>query len=973
MNKSFLRDLIDVQVWLDSYEEPVMSLDTETDGLHFGCKLKGISLCNGKEACYINLDNNPDFDLIIAELLNVICGIVKLLILHHAAFDLRVLKSVGIEYTGKIFDTQVAAHLLNENQPCALKKLAHRVLKVPEKDIVDFETASKFGLSSQKFLDYASTDSIWTYQLYEIERPLLTKQGLDKLFYEIEMPFAFVLVDLFNNGIKIDQNKLKEFEEILTERKAQYEKELVEAAGLKMIEDKTLFGWSEFSLPLNLNSNPQLAKIIKEKCGIDLPLTEPSKAFPKGQPSTAVEILEPLKAKHPFIDLLLKYRKTEKLLNTFITPMWKRIDKDGRVRTSFSDCVARTGRLSSSEPNLQNIPKELSNDEIVNVRELFISDEDRDFVIGDWESQELRQLANLTKDKNLINAFNKNYDLHLFTARECLGLPILEEKVVKTNPDYKQVKEFYKKERHIGKNGINFPIVYGSTAYGIAQNNNVSEETAQEWLDGFNRTYPDVSPAIKRCRKEVWENHCVRNYFGRKRRFGELNDKSIRQAFNFKIQGFCVSGDSLVFDSLLGLVPVKELSGLRTLWDGTGWSTGTIVETGKKKVVKVKLSNDSIIKTSSEHRFLTVNSAGYEIWKTPKEFCKQQYIRLSESPHHWELNPKLGRVEVTKVQLQKWNILGKVHNQKDYSFDDITNPFERGIILGRLASDGCYTSRGQLIWLVAEHEKEILDLLVNILMPFNPSVSTTTRDGYAPMHKISVNSICLMKQVKYLDIKNKLHNYFTLSSELLRGYLIGYCDGDGTALPTMGVSICFGRRHKKTKLVEGIQQALTLFGVRSRIGRYTDSVRLNTRSSDLGNFMKYIGFLNNKKNKLLILHNRKCKFGRTLKVDSVEFLDDTIPMFDFVNSTTGKFMIDGVVVHNCADLLRLTMIRIRECLLNHPEWEGKLVLTIHDSIVVEVNSEYSQECLKEVKYIMENTINLEVPFLVEMSIGKVMD
>jgi DNA polymerase-1 len=541
INKSFLNTYGAVLEWMQVHIplNAKLSLDTETTGLEYDCKIKGYSLCTEDAALYVNLNDNPEFDLLLNALRTVLGTRVNLLIMQNAPFDLRVLKSYEIDYSGEIFDTQTAAHLLNENASCGLKKLAARVLKIPQTEIFEYKDAIKFGLDSERFKNYAINDAIWTWQLYKLEMPLLTKQGLDKLFYEIEMPFQRVLLDMYKNGILIDTNKLKNFEDTITAKMQQYQILAIESIGLKMKEEKDLFGFTTTSSPMNLNSDEQVAKIIEGKFKIKLPRTEPSKTYPNGQPSTTSDALEPHKDKCKFIEYLLKFRKADKLLNTFISPMWGHICKDGRIRTSFNDCVARTGRLSSSEPNLQNIPRELSKDDLVNIRELFVAKDGYTFVTADYESQELRQLANLTGDKNLIDAFRKGKDLHLFTANSCLNLGICDDYIIKTNENYNETKKQYKEERHIGKNGINFPIVYGSTAYGIAKNNKVSKETAQAWLDGFFKAYPKVRESIKKCRQELFRSHHVKNYFGRRRRFTEIDDGAIRQGFNFQIQGFC--------------------------------------------------------------------------------------------------------------------------------------------------------------------------------------------------------------------------------------------------------------------------------------------------------------------------------------------------------------------------------------------------------------------------------------------------
>lgn len=531
-----------------------MVLDIETSDLSYSCELKGISFCNGDHSCYVNLDNNPDLKKILIEIQQQL-GFCKLLIGQNISFDLRVFRQYGIVYTGKIFDTMVAAHLLNENRECGLKDLMIRVLKVPEKEVIDFTEAVKNGYSSQKFMDYAINDSERTWELYEVEKPLLTKQNLDNLFYEIEMPFQYVLIEFYLNGIKVDTKKLQDFDDILTAEKELTEVKIVNSIGLKMLEEKNLWGLLTISSPVNLNSSQQISKIIEGQLGITLPKTKPSDMYPEGQASTSADVLEPLKDKHPFIKYLLRYRKCEKLLNTFIHPLYELIDKDGRLRTSYNDCVARTGRLSSSGPSLQNIPKELSKDDIVNIRELFIADKKNNkvFIRADHDLQEIRQLANVTGDKNLIYVLNSGQDVHLASANGCLGLNLPESQLLKSNPQYEEIKKKFKAERYIGKNGINFPVIYGSTSYGVALNNNVSEEEAQEWIDGFHSMYPAVKESIKKCEQELIRNHYVTTYFNRRRRFNVSPDEvqkyrrgrggpfahKLRQAFNVWIQGMC--------------------------------------------------------------------------------------------------------------------------------------------------------------------------------------------------------------------------------------------------------------------------------------------------------------------------------------------------------------------------------------------------------------------------------------------------
>ena len=459
-----------------------------------------------------------------------------------------------MKFKGKIFCSQVAAHLLNENEPCGLKSLAVRVLKVDPKDILKYKEASNGGHSTKKFYNYAINDAIWTWQLYEIEKPLLESQGLHHLFYDIEMPFTNVLVDLFINGVKINQEKLVQFEKFLTKERVKYAELAYNSINKKTLVETDLFGGEIKTAPMNLNSPVQVAKTITD-LGIKLPKNE------KDNCMTGVEVLEPIKDKADFIKYLLKYRKAEKQLNTFCHPYFGLIDADGRIRTSFNDCVAVTGRLSSSHPNLQNIPRESSEEDLVNVRELFIAKKGYKLIIADYSAEELRQLANVSNDPVLIDAFNTNKDLHLVSANGCLGLGIPPEKMVQTHPEFKAIKEKYDAERHIGKNGINFPIIYGSTAVGVAKGNKVTEKVAQGWIDGFFKMYPGVQKALLKCKREVYRNHYVTNHFGRRRRFYEVTNKAIRQAFNHWIQGSCADILRIV------MVQLRQLYIDNPIWD----------------------------------------------------------------------------------------------------------------------------------------------------------------------------------------------------------------------------------------------------------------------------------------------------------------------------------------------------------------------------------------------------------------------
>lgn len=560
MNKSFLATYKEVQRWFRKIP-PELIVDVETDGLRWNCQLKGVSFCDGTRACYINLENNYDKE----KILDCIGFRFKLMwwsnsrvIGHNLVFDLRVLEQNGIKWDGRIYDTMVASHLLNENDSCALKEVVKRREYEGYENAITFKEAAVNGYNSEIFLNYAINDAIWTWMLYKESKPLIDKD-FEKLFYEVEMPFQYVLIDLYKNGIKVDTKKLEEIDDSLTAQLKDLEEKMVESLGMKMIVEKSLFGWEEIKSPVNFDSPKQVKEIIENKLNLKLPYKTKGGKSGKKKPSTGKRSLERLKGKHPFIDMMLDYNSLSAILSTFVKPIYGLLDSDGRLRTSFNDC-GTIARLSSSEPNLQNLPKDLKRD-INKIRSLFVVEDGHKLVNKDYSGQELRMLGVVSEDRTMINAFKQGVDLHLLTANECFSLDLLGCQLIEKNEDYEIAKEKFKIQRHIGKNGINFPIIYGSTAYGISKNNNVSEEEAQRWINSFFSLYPDVKKAINKTKQELFRNGYVDTIFGRRRRITRtLDDRAIRQAFNFKIQGACA-------DLLrMAMIKVRELHQERPDW-----------------------------------------------------------------------------------------------------------------------------------------------------------------------------------------------------------------------------------------------------------------------------------------------------------------------------------------------------------------------------------------------------------------------
>jgi len=460
-------------------------------------------------------------------------------IAHNALFDLKCCQLfLGIR-PNNIFCTMIASHLLDENREShSLKALASSLLRIPQDQIMKWGIAEKYGRHSEIFYQYAQNDSIWTYHLWKIFAPQLRIEGLTTVFEEIEMPFLQVAADMELNGVLIDQDKLVDLEERVVRTLIEVEDKMFASVGMSIKEQLLFGGDSERILPMNLNSSPQLEKLIEKKCKI--PLTERNRK--SGKKKCDQKVLQGLVGRHPFIGYLLDYKKLQKLYTAFIMPAWERIDEDGRIRPSIG--ITRTGRTSNREPNLQQLPRLSKKYPDINYRSVFIAPKDSYLVGADYAGQELRGLGVVSGEEKIKEAFDKNWDLHLFTANFIFDLGIPDEGFVVDTPGYKKYRKKYEGERYKAKNGANFPIIYGTTPVGISYRMRVPKQEAKQWIDKFFALYPKVKKAIEQTKKEIREKGFVCTLFGRRRRFPNYNDlppvskgRASRQAFNAKIQG----------------------------------------------------------------------------------------------------------------------------------------------------------------------------------------------------------------------------------------------------------------------------------------------------------------------------------------------------------------------------------------------------------------------------------------------------
>lgn len=556
--RQYVNTLYDLQNWFFSKDRSVLSCDTETDNKTDYATLTpwGISFCDGWDVLYCDLDV-PEHNEIVKFLAYVFEKKIKKLIMHNAPFDLMVLWKMGIRrVTEIVYDTQTAWHLLHEEDKTALKYLAYTQLNVPHTKIKRWDDVKDKNHHSEEFYSYGADDAEYTWDLYELTLPQLKLEKFTFLMFKIEMPFIFVLRDFAINGIAVDLEKVKEIDTHVEPIMEAAEKACLEMAGMKMDEGDECF-WKDCyaaTSPINWNSNKQVIPFLMNKFGIKF--TELTKTGEKKQRegeyigddywkldktilagSDVDKEVGGFAKDYPICLEILKFRMAKSLRSGFTKPIPNLVSPDGRLRTSFNNCIAATGRLSSSEPNLQNLRK-ISKILGVKVRSCFVAPEGKSFIKADFSGQELRVLYLVTQDPTLKEVFMKGLDLHLVTANLLFNLELTEDQLTTGTEAHTKAAADHKEDRHKAKNGLVFPTIYGSTPVGISRNIGVTLQKAEDLLMKFLDSYPGIRDGIKLCENQIKNYSYVRNNAGRKRRFDSFTKRALRQSFNFKIQGY---------------------------------------------------------------------------------------------------------------------------------------------------------------------------------------------------------------------------------------------------------------------------------------------------------------------------------------------------------------------------------------------------------------------------------------------------
>ena len=510
-NEEELRQLCDFFITKES-----VSIDTETTSTDaISAELVGLSFSvEEKKAFYVAVPANYEEALKIVQIFKPLYESDKIMkIGQNIKYDYEVLTRYGVTLQGKMFDTMIAHYLIQPELHHNMDYMAETLLGYQTIHIEELlgpkgkKQKNMRDLSPTDIYEYAAEDADITLQLKNVLEPRLKELGVEELFWNIEMPLVRVLADMELNGVCLDTEALQDTSKIFTERMKQYEQEIYKEAG------------EEF----NISSPKQVGDILFGK----LQIMDKPKKTKTGQYVTSEEVLQSLESKSPIVRNILNYRGMKKLLSTYIDALPKLINpRTGHIHTSFNQALTATGRLSSSDPNLQNIP--VRTDDGKEIRKCFIPEEGCLFFSADYSQIELRIMAHLSEDENMMEAFREGHDIHRATAAKIWHVDI--DKV--TDAQRKKAKQ------------ANFGIIYGITTYGLAQRMDIPNGEAKELIEGYFRTFPKVQAYMEHAKEVARAKGYAETLFHRRRYLADINSRNAtvrgfaeRNAINAPIQG----------------------------------------------------------------------------------------------------------------------------------------------------------------------------------------------------------------------------------------------------------------------------------------------------------------------------------------------------------------------------------------------------------------------------------------------------
>lgn len=507
----------------DLKKTDIIAIDTETDSLNsLKANLVGVCISADESKGYylpIAHDNsyNLDWEKVKKLLIQILLDKSKTIVMHNAKYDLQVLKNAGIEYgihiKAKLVDTMVASYLLNPG--VREHSLDRQVEKRLNYSMLPYESLVGKGKGQKTFnqviaedaAKYGAEDAVYTLRLWSILEPLLEKEELTKVFWELDMPLVSVLWKMEETGIFLDSAELDDLAAVLSERIKELEELIYKEAN---------------GNPFNIASPKQLAEVLFDDLGL------PHGKKTKSGYSTDATVLEGLKDYYPIVAYIIEYRELGKLLNTYVLPLPLQINENtNRLHTSYSQVITATGRLSSLNPNLQNIP--IKSEYGKQIRAAFkASDDDHVILAADYSQIELRVLAHLSQDKGLIEAYKNNADIHRETAAAIFGI----------------FPEMVDEDMRRQAKAVNFGVIYGMSAFRLARDFKITNKAAQDFIDRYFEHYSGVTRFIEKTVETTRKQGYISTLFGRKRELSDIDNPNHnlrshaeRTAVNMPIQG----------------------------------------------------------------------------------------------------------------------------------------------------------------------------------------------------------------------------------------------------------------------------------------------------------------------------------------------------------------------------------------------------------------------------------------------------
>ena len=494
----------------------ILSLDTETTSTNaIEAELVGLSFSvEEHEAFYVPVPSEREEAEKVVAIFKPIYENERILkVGQNIKYDIEVLRHYGVEVRGRLFDTMIAHYLLQPELRHNMDYMAEVYLNYKTIHIEELigpkgkQQANMRDLPPGEIYEYAAEDADITLRLKNVLEPKLKEVNAERLFWDIEMPLVNVLADMELTGVRLDTKALQETSQGLGKRLEELEQRIYQQAGHSF----------------NIASPKQVGDVLFD----EMKLVEKPRKTKKGQFVTSEEVLQQLRGKAPIVADILDYRGLRKLLSTYIEALPKLVNpKTGHIHTSFNQTITATGRLSSSDPNLQNIP--VRDDDGKEIRRCFIPEEGCLFFSADYSQIELRIMAHLSGDENMIASFNGGHDIHAATAARIW---------------HKRIEEVTADERKKAKQA-NFGIIYGITTFGLAQRMNISNNEAKSLIDGYFATFPKVHEFMEKAKESARQRGYAETLYHRRRYLPDINSQNAtvrgfaeRNAINAPIQG----------------------------------------------------------------------------------------------------------------------------------------------------------------------------------------------------------------------------------------------------------------------------------------------------------------------------------------------------------------------------------------------------------------------------------------------------